>query len=88
VDSQEPFGFSEIPGTVLSWSADFLTYSMDPPNHYGMITFADGGRFMADIGDVEQGQVDSGMKVRMAFRIKDFDDKRGFRRYFWKAVPA
>jgi hypothetical protein len=24
----------------------------------------------------------------MAFRIKDFDDKRGFRRYFWKAVPA
>jgi uncharacterized OB-fold protein len=53
-----------------------------------MITFADGGRFMADIGDVEQGQVDSGMKVRMAFRIKDFDDKRGFRRYFWKAVPA
>ncbi|HVZ69435.1 MAG TPA: OB-fold domain-containing protein [Rhizomicrobium sp.] len=88
VDSQEPYGFSEIPGTVLSWSADFLTYSMDPPNHYGMITFADGGRFMADITDVEQGQVDSGMKVRMAFRIKDFDEKRGFRRYFWKAVPA
>ena len=79
---------AEITGTVLSWSTDFLTYSMDPPNHYGMITFADGGRFMADIGDVEQGQVDSGMKVRMAFRIKDFDDKRGFRRYFWKAVPA
>jgi len=26
--------------------------------------------------------------VRMVFRIKDFDDKRGFRRYFWKAVPA
>jgi len=88
VDSQEPYGFSEIPGSVLSWSADFLTYSMDPPNHYGMITFADGGRFMADIADVEQGQVDSGMQVRMAFRIKDFDEKRGFRRYFWKAVPA
>ncbi len=88
VDSQDPFGFSEIPGSVLSWSADFLTYSMDPPNHYGMITFADGGRFMADITDVEQGQVDSGMKVRMVFRIKDFDPKRGFRRYFWKAVPA
>jgi hypothetical protein len=26
--------------------------------------------------------------VRMAFRIKDVDEKRGFRRYFWKAVPA
>jgi 3-hydroxy-3-methylglutaryl CoA synthase len=88
VDSQDPYGFSEQTASVLSWSADFLTYSMDPPNHYGMVTFAEGGRLMADITDVEQGQVDSGMKVRMAFRIKDFDEKRGFRRYFWKAVPA
>jgi 3-hydroxy-3-methylglutaryl CoA synthase len=88
VDSQDPHGFSEKPASVLSWSADFLTYAMDPPNHYGMITFAEGGRLMADITDVEQGQVDSGMAVRMAFRIKDFDEKRGFRRYFWKAVPA
>ena len=66
VDSQDDYGFSEQQGTVLSWSADFLTYSMDPPNHYGMITFAEGGRFMADITDVEQGQVDTGTKVRMA----------------------
>jgi 3-hydroxy-3-methylglutaryl CoA synthase len=88
VDSQEPHSFSETEGTILSWSADFLTFSMNPPNHYGMITFAEGGRLMADITDVEQGQIDSGTKVRMAFRIKDFDDRRGFRRYFWKAVPA
>jgi 3-hydroxy-3-methylglutaryl CoA synthase len=87
VDSQEPHSFSETQGTILSWSADFLTFSMNPPNHYGKITFAEGGRLMADITDVEQGQIDSGTKVRMAFRIKDFDDRRGFRRYFWKAVP-
>ena len=78
---------AEQTGTVLSWSADFLTFSMSPPNHYGMITFADGGRFMADITDVEQGQVDSGTKVRMSFRVKDRDERRGFVRYFWKAVP-
>ena len=53
-----------------------------------MITFAEGGRLMADITDVEQGQIDTGTKVRMAFRIKDFDPKRGFVRYFWKAVPV
>jgi uncharacterized OB-fold protein len=88
VDSQDDYGFSERQGEVLSWSADFLTYSMDPPNHYGMITFAEGGRFMADITDVEQGQVDSGTKVRMSFRVKDRDEKRGFVRYFWKAVPV
>jgi 3-hydroxy-3-methylglutaryl CoA synthase len=88
VDSQEPYSFAEQQGTILSWSADFLTYSMSPPSHYGMITFADGGRFMSDITDVDQGQIDSGHKVRMAFRVKEFDDKRGFKRYFWKAVPV
>jgi len=88
VDSQDPYSFADQQGTILSWSADFLTYSMSPPNHYGMITFADGGRFMADITDVEQGQIDSGTKVKMMFRVKDRDEKRGFIRYFWKAVPA
>ena len=87
VDSQDPYSFAEREGRILSWSADFLTYSAAPPNHYGMISFAEGGRFIADITDVEQGQIDSGTRVRMAFRIKDTDDRRGFRRYFWKAVP-
>jgi len=88
VDSQDPYSFADQQGTVLSWSADFLTYSMSPPNHYGMITFADGGRLMTDITDVEQGQIDSGTKVKMVFRVKDRDEKRGFIRYFWKAAPV
>ena len=87
VDTQEPFCFAELPATVLSWSADFLTYSMDPPQHYGMVTFAEGGRFLSDFTDVDRGSFDTGVSVRMVFRIKDFDEKRGFRRYFWKAVP-
>jgi hypothetical protein len=32
--------------------------------------------------------VDSGVPVRMAFRVKENDDRRGFTRYFWKAVPV
>jgi 3-hydroxy-3-methylglutaryl CoA synthase len=88
IDSQDAYSFAEREGTVLSWSADFLTYTIAPPNHYGMITFADGGRLMADITDVDQGEVESGRKARMVFRIKDFDEKRGFRRYFWKAAPV
>ncbi|HAH11192.1 MAG TPA: 3-hydroxy-3-methylglutaryl CoA synthase, partial [Alphaproteobacteria bacterium] len=87
VDTQEPYSFAEQTATILSWSADFLTYSQDPPQHYGMITFQDGGRFMTDFTDVDVGTIDSGSQMRMAFRIKDFDEKRGFRRYFWKAQP-
>ncbi|MFO1236360.1 MAG: 3-oxoacyl-[acyl-carrier-protein] synthase III C-terminal domain-containing protein [Alphaproteobacteria bacterium] len=87
IDTQDPYCFAELSAKVLSWSADFLTYSMDPPQHYGMVTFAEGGRFLSDFTDVDRGTFDSGAEVRMVFRIKDFDEKRGFRRYFWKAVP-
>ncbi|MCC6920458.1 MAG: hydroxymethylglutaryl-CoA synthase family protein [Alphaproteobacteria bacterium] len=87
VDTQDPYCFAELPAKILSWSADFLTYSMDPPNHYGMITFAEGGRFLSDFTDVDRGSFDSGTEVKMVFRIKDVDDKRGYVRYFWKAVP-
>jgi uncharacterized OB-fold protein len=41
-----------------------------------------------DIADVEPGEIDSGTEVRMAFRVKEWDDRRGFTRYFWKAVPV
>ena len=88
VDEQKPFSFAELNGKILSWSADYLTYSQDPPAHYGMVTFEEGGRFLADITDVDIGTIDTGTQVRMVFRIKDFDERRGFRRYFWKAAPV
>ena len=88
VDEQKPFSFADLTGKVLSWSADYLTYSQDPPQHYGMVTFAEGGRFLAEFTDTDIGSVDSGSLMRMVFRVKDFDERRGFRRYFWKAAPV
>jgi uncharacterized OB-fold protein len=73
--------------TVQSWTADHLTYSPDPPNHFGMVVFAEGGRLMMDFTDVGKGEIEVGKPLRMMFRIKDYDDRRGFRRYFWKAAP-
>ncbi|MGK2739742.1 hydroxymethylglutaryl-CoA synthase family protein [Tepidicaulis sp. LMO-SS28] len=88
VDTQEPYKFAERKARILSWSADYLTFSMAPPNHYGMMDFEGGGRIYMDITDVAPGEVESGMEMRMVFRIKDVDEKRGFKRYFWKAVPV
>jgi len=85
--TQEPQPFREEKATIVTWSADYLTYTADPPAHYGMISFTNGGRFMTDISDVGVGEIDVGMPVRMVFRIKSFDRLRGFVRYFWKAVP-
>jgi 3-hydroxy-3-methylglutaryl CoA synthase len=87
VDTQEPYKFAERPASILSWSADNLTYAMSPPNHYGMMVFEGGGRIFMDITDVDPGDVDSGTPVRMVFRVKEWDDRRGFTRYFWKAQP-
>jgi len=87
-DAQEPHAFREEPASILTWSADYLTYTADPPSHYGMITFANGGRFMTDFTDVNVGDIEVGMDVRMMFRIKSMDHTRGFVRYFWKAVPV
>lgn len=86
-NTQEPYPFSDVKARVQSWTADNLTYSPDPPHHFGMIVFDDGGRLMMDFTDVEQGTVDVDTAVRMMFRVKDYDEKRGFRRYFWKAAP-
>ncbi len=87
-NSQDDHPFADQAGRVVTWSADHLTYSVDPPAHYGMVQFEDGGRFMADLTDVGVGEVAVGMDVRMAFRIRWVDERRGFTGYFWKAVPA
>jgi len=80
--------FAETSGKVNSHTADQLTYSPDPPTIFGMVQFDAGGRLMTDFTDVDISEVSVGLKMRMVFRIKDYDSQRGFTRYFWKATPA
>jgi 3-hydroxy-3-methylglutaryl CoA synthase len=87
-DTQAPEPFAETLGHVVSWSADSLTYTPDPPAYYGMIDFSGGGRLMMNFTDVEHSTVKVGLPMRMVFRIKDQDERRGFTRYFWKAAPV
>ena len=86
LDSQDARPFSDVPASVMSYTADSLTYSPNPPHYYGMVQFEGGGRMMADFTDVDAVEV--GMPMRMMFRIKETDPARGFVRYFWKAAPA
>lgn len=88
VGDQAPYGFADLTGTLQSFTADALTYCPDPPQYYGMVQFDGGGRFMADLTDVADAELRVGQPVEMAFRIKERDAARGFRRYFWKAVPC
>ncbi len=86
-DTQEPHSFRDEPAKISSWSADYLAYTPNPPSHYGMIDFENGGRLMTDFTDIDVGEIDVGMPVEMRFRIKSMDRPRGLPRYFWKAVP-
>lgn len=85
--TQEPHPMAESPARVQSWTADRLTYSPDPPNHFGMVAFEEGGRLMVDMVDVDPDGLSVGMPMRMVFRIKTRDADRGFTAYFWKAAP-
>jgi 3-hydroxy-3-methylglutaryl CoA synthase len=88
LDSQDDQSFADRPASVMSYTADLLTYCPDPPAYYGMIQFAGGGRMMIDFTDVDEGKVEVGTPMRMTFRIKDVDAARGFVRYYWKAAPV
>jgi len=86
LDSQDDHPFANATGTVMSWTADRLTFDWNPPAYFGMVQFDDGGKLMMDFSEVEEGKIDAGAKVTVHFRIKGFDAQRGFVKYFWKAV--
>ena len=88
LDSQDDYHFAGCRGIVRTWTADRLTFDWDPPAYFGMIEFDDGGRLMMDFTEVDAAHIDSGTPVSAHFRIKQIDNQRGFRKYFWKAVPG
>jgi len=85
VDSFENCPLADEPAKVLSFAADWLSYSPSPPFSYGLVQFDIGARLTMEF--VDASGIAAGTPLRMVFRIKDFDRKRGFRRYFWKATP-
>lgn len=88
VNTQSDCEFADQPGKVKTYTSDLLTYTPDPPAHYGMVTFENGGRGMFDFTDYETGKVEVGLPVRMVFRIRNIDSQRKFTQYFWKAKPV
>ncbi len=88
VGTLEDYPLADVPARIMTFTADALTFSPDPPNWYGMIEFEGGGRMLAEFADVTAETVEVGRPMRMVFRVKAIDELRDFKRYFWKAVPA
>ncbi len=87
-DTQQAESMAGMAGQVNSFTEDWLAWSPRPPLIFGNVHFPGSANIMMEFTDFEAGELQTGQPVRMAFRIKDFDDRRGFRRYFWKPAPA
>ena len=88
IGTQEDYPLAEKHARIATYTADRLTYSPDPPTYYGMLDFEGGGRLTTEFADVDAASVEVGRIMRMVFRIKAVDDRRHFKRYFWKAAPV
>jgi len=88
VDDMSDVRFAEFEATVKTYTEDWLAATPNPPHVYGNVRFECGGNALLEFTDCEPGRIAIGTRMKMAFRIKDFDDARGFRRYFWKPVPV
>jgi 3-hydroxy-3-methylglutaryl CoA synthase len=84
----EPWPLADRGGRIATCTADLLAFSRHPPNCYGLVDFGGGGRLMMDFTDPDAARLAPGDAVRFVFRIKDVDERTGYRRYFWKAVAA
>lgn len=87
VGTQEDYPLAEKTARIMTYTADRLTYTPDPPAYYGAIDFDGGGRMNVEFTDVDEADVEVGRPMRMMFRIKAVDQTRGFIKYFWKATP-
>jgi 3-hydroxy-3-methylglutaryl CoA synthase len=73
--------------TVLTSTADWLSYHPAPPLWVGFVEFAAGARVMMEMVDIGKDGIDTGAKLHMVYRIKEKDRQRDYNRYFWKATP-
>ncbi|HEY3423228.1 MAG TPA: OB-fold domain-containing protein [Negativicutes bacterium] len=74
-----------VPAKLTTYTCDYLAYCEDPPVIASVIDFANGGRIMTALVDVEEQELKVGMELEMSFR--KVNDAEGVKTYFWKAVP-
>ena len=88
LDTQREHRFADSAARVKSYTEDWQAHSPSPPLMYGSVSFAEGGSLLMEFTDFAPGELSVGAPLRMMFRIKDIDERRGFTRYFWKPAKS
>ena len=85
VDDMERVRMADTPATIATFTVDHLAFSLSPPTVAVVIDFDGGGRFQAEMTDVDPDEVKIGDRVQMTFRR--LFTAQGIHNYFWKARP-
>ena len=67
----EQFSLRDEEATVLTSTADWLSYHPSPPLWVGFVEFPSGARVMMEMVDIGKEGIDTGAKLRMVYRIKE-----------------
>jgi 3-hydroxy-3-methylglutaryl CoA synthase len=86
VDDMDPVDRADSEATIATYTIDRLAYSPSPPIVFAVLDFDGGGRFPAELTDVDPDTVNIGDRVAMTFRKLYTAD--GIHDYFWKAKPV
>ena len=85
MDDATPIRLSDQPGTVFTYSLDYLAGTVDTPLAVVVVDFEPGGRTLCMMTDREVDEVQIGMEVEMSFR--KLRVVNGIHNYYWKAIP-
>ena len=85
VDDMERIRMADVPATIATFTVDHLAFSLSPPTVAVVIDYDGGGRFQAEMTDVDPDTVKIGDRVQMTFRR--LFTAQGIHNYFWKARP-
>ena len=80
-----PVRLSDQPGTVFTYSMDYIAGTVDTPLVVAVVDFDCGGRLLCMLTDRELDEVSVGMPVEMSFR--KLRVAGGIHNYYWKAIP-
>ena len=84
-DDSTHIRLSDQPGTVFTYSLDYLAGTVDTPLAIVVVDFEPGGRVLCMMTDREVSEVRIGLPVEMSFR--KLRVVNGIHNYYWKAVP-
>lgn len=85
MDDSTPVRLSDRPGTVFTYSMDYIAGTIDTPLVIAAVDFQGGGRILCMMTDRDLAEVQIGMPVEMSFRKLRVVD--GIHNYYWKAIP-